>query len=204
MTGNVRHATAFLMVLTALFSLGWGDSEKEIRAAAEVVETVAADFVQEKHMKMLARPLVSSGRFFYAAPGSLRWQYDEPMKSLLLTHEGKTARYAFEQGRWVEQGGFDFQAMQVITEQIAGWLGGRFVESALFSARLAPGRRIVLVPKREGFSRFIERIELQLADTPGVLTSVVLIEGKETYTRIRFSDVQINRPVDPARFKAPM
>jgi hypothetical protein len=154
-------------------------------------------------MKMLVRPLTSRGHFVFAAPDSLRWQYDEPMKSLLLTRDGKTSRYGYEQGRWVEEGGFDLQSMQVVIEQIAGWLGGRFDDGDLFSARLAPGRRVVLVPRNAGFARFIERIELQLSETPGVIDSVVLIEGEQAFTRIRFSDVKINGPVSPRDFKAP-
>jgi outer membrane lipoprotein-sorting protein len=201
MTNRLWHVAAFFLLFTSFFSLGWGRSMEEIRVAAEEVKTVSADFVQEKHMKILARPLISRGRFLYAAPGSLRWQYEAPMKSLLVTHEGRTARYGFERGRWVEENAFDTQAMQVITEQIAGWLGGRFGESDLFSARLTSGRRIVLVPKKDAFSRFIQRIEIQLSETPGVIDSVVLVEADEAFTRIRFSRVRINEPVDPADFK---
>lgn len=203
MTKSFQYAAAFLLVLTSVFSLGWGNTEQEIRAAAGAVKTVSADFVQEKHMKMLVRPLASRGHFVFAAPDSLRWQYDEPMKSLLLTRDGKTSRYGYEQGHWVREGGFDLQSMQVVIEQIAGWLGGRFDDSDLFSARLAPGRRVVLVPKNAGFARFIERIELQLSETPGVIDSVVLIEGEQAFTRIRFSDVKVNGPVSPQDFKAP-
>ena len=201
MTKSKQYAASLVLVLMSTLSLGWGSSMEEIRAAAEKVSAVSADFVQEKHMKILARPLVSEGRFLYAAPGSLRWQYEAPMKSLLMTHDGRTARYGFQQGRWVEESAFDAQAMQVITEQIAGWLGGRFGQNDLFAASLASGRRIVLVPKKEGFARFIQRIELQLSETPGVIDSVVLVEAEETFTRIRFSDVRINEPVDPADFK---
>jgi hypothetical protein len=203
MTKNKRQAAAFLMLLMSALTLGWGSTEQEIRASAEAVKTVSADFVQEKHMKMLVRPLTSRGRFVFAAPDSLRWQYDEPLKSLLLTHDGKTFRYGYQQGRWVEEGGLDLQAMQVVIEQIAGWLGGHFDDSDLFSVRMAPGRRIVLVPKKAGIARFIERIELQLSDTPGVLSSVVLIEGEQAFTRIRFSEVRVNGAVTPREFKAP-
>ncbi len=203
MSNLFKYALVFVLILSAAPAFGWGDTEQEIRAAAATVKTVRADFVQEKHMKMLARPLVSRGRFLYAAPGSLRWQYDEPVKSLLLIHDGKTARYGFDQGRWVEDDSFDLQAMQAVVGQIAACLGGRFDESDLFAARLAPGRRIVLVPKNPGFARFIERIELQLAETPGVIESVVLVEAEGTFTRIRFSDVQINGPVAPSDFEAP-
>jgi hypothetical protein len=203
MTNRLGHIAAFLLVLTAALSLGWGNTEQEIRAAAGTVRTVSAEFVQEKHMKMLVRPLVSRGRFVFAAPDSLRWQYDEPLKSLLLTHDGKTSRYGFEQNRWVEETGFDLQAMQVVIEQISGWLGGRFDDNDLFSARLAPGHRVVLVPKSTGFARFIERIELQLSETPGAIASVVLVEGEQAFTRIRFSGVKINGPVSPEDFQVP-
>ena len=42
------------------------------------LRSVQAEFVQEKHLKILTRPLVSRGTFAFQAPQSLRWEYRSP------------------------------------------------------------------------------------------------------------------------------
>ncbi|MCF8080098.1 MAG: outer membrane lipoprotein carrier protein LolA [Desulfobacterales bacterium] len=197
---KTRQTAVLLLVVSAVLTLGWGSTEEEIREAAAGVDTVQAGFVQEKHMKMLARPLVSRGLFCYEAPGSLRWEYTDPVKSLLLMHAGRTRRFTFQDGKWVEEAGFDLQAMQVVVEQIAGWMAGRFDENDLFTARLLPERRIRLTPKNPAFGRYIERIELTLSPVPGVMESVTLHEGENSFTRIRFTSPAVNRPVPDGWF----
>ncbi len=197
---KTRHTAVLLLVLSALLTIGWGDTEEEIREAAGRVDTVQAGFVQEKHMKMLARPLISKGLFCYEAPGSLRWEYTDPVKSLLLMNAGRTRRFTFQDGGWVEETGFDLQAMQVVVEQIAGWMAGRFDENDFFDARLLPERRILLTPKNPDFGRYIERVELTLSAVPGVIEAVSLREGESSFTRIRFIDPVVNRPVADSRF----
>ena len=48
------------MIVASFFTLGWADSFEGIRAAAEKIHSLEADFVQEKHMRILARPLIDS------------------------------------------------------------------------------------------------------------------------------------------------
>lgn len=189
------------LVLAAFFIVGWADSWEEIRKGAGDVETVRARFTQEKHLKILARPLISKGVFFFRSPASLRWEYESPVRSILSMHEGRVRRVIEKEGALHEDAGADLQSMHVVVQEITRWLGGRFDDNPDFAAELAPGPRIVLTPKNDSLSSIIQGIELELSDTPGVLRSVVIHESENSFTRMTFEDAELNTEIPTAIFQ---
>jgi len=187
---------AALLVATA----GWADSWEAIRAASEKIVTVQADFVQEKHLPFLARPLTSTGRFFFQRPGSVRWEYVSPVKSILVSRQGNTRRFVEQDGRWIADAGVKMAGMQVVMGQISGWMSGRFSDSADFDAALVGSNKVVLTPKKAALSRIINRIELILSDAPGVVDTVTVVEGADAYTVWTFTHTRTNMPLPPAVF----
>jgi len=190
-----------VILAAAGLCLGWGDTWDDIKAASGKVGAIQAEFTQEKHMKILVRPLVSHGIFYFRAPRSLRWEYRRPIQSILLTHNGKTRRFIRKDGAVSEDAGAHFPAVQVVLNEITRWLKGRFDENPMFSSRLEPGPKIVLRPKEKNFAVMIQRIELLLADRPGVIRSVTIYEGEDSFTRIQFKDVILNPPLPDTLFE---
>ena len=189
------------MLLTACLCLGWGDSFESIRAAAATVKAIEADFTQEKHLPILAKPLVSTGRLVYRRPGDLRWEYTAPLKSVMLIHDGEIRRFTESDGKLKEDAGASMQAMQFVMPEISGWLGGRFDNNPLFSASLSGNGRIVLTPKDEGVARFIQRIELILSQTPGAIDEVLIFESQDAYTRMIFNNTRVNPELNDRLFQ---
>ena len=190
-----------VVLLTAWMSIGWGTSWEELRSSAGTVTSVQAEFVQEKHMRILVRPLVSSGIFYFQAPASLRWEYQKPLKNILIMHGNRMERYAVTNNGVTKESGINLQAMQLVLEQISQWLGGRFDESAMFSAKLESGSKIILVPKEEAYRKMIQRIELTLSQRVGVIDAVTIYESDESYTRLVFTNTVLNQPIDNALFR---
>ena len=191
-----------IAVLAAAWLLtGWGSSWEELKSAAGSVTSLSADFVQEKHMQILARPLVSSGVFYFQSPASLRWEYRAPVRNILLMHDNRTERYVETASGLTRETGAGHQAMQIVLEQISQWLGGRFDENPMFAANLEPGPKIVLTPKEKAFSRMIHHIDLVLSERPGIIDSVVIYESKDSFTKLVFKNAVLNQPIDAALFR---
>jgi outer membrane lipoprotein-sorting protein len=188
--------------LLALFCVGWGDSWEALRTTAATVTSVQADFVQEKHLPILAKPLVSQGVFYYRTPGALRWEYRSPVQSIMVMHEGRTRRFVAGPSGWSEEHGAGLEAMQVVMAEISQWLAGRFDANPMFEAQLEPGRRIIMTPKEAAMRQVIQRIELNLADQPGVMQSVVIYESEEAFTRMTFGNTVLNAKLDDALFRS--
>ena len=81
------------LVAFVLITTGWSSSWDSIRAAARDIQSIQADFTQEKHLQILSRPLQSHGRLIFAAPDRLRWEYQAPLPSVLLMDEGRIQRF---------------------------------------------------------------------------------------------------------------
>ena len=187
-------------IIAALLCLGWSDSWQGLKDTAKTVNTVKAGFVQEKHMKILARPLVSRGAFLFKAPDSLRWEYKEPVESVLVMHNGRIRRFVNKDGQWVEDAAAGLQSMQVVVQQITQWLNGRFDENPSFSATLETGPKIVMIPREKALARLIGRIEIELSEQPAVIESVTIFESMDSYTRLVFQNVTLNTRLDDAAF----
>ncbi len=189
-----------LLLGAACLCTGWADTLDSIRMPAGKIATIRAEFIQEKHMKILFRPLVSKGVFYFRSPDSLRWEYRSPVKSIVLMHLGKTTRYIEKNGTIDEEDGGNLPFMQMMLQEITRWIEGRFDENRAFNARLAPGRMIVLSPKEKSTARMINQIEIRLSDRPGIIKSVTIYEGENTFTRLEFKKVILNPPLKEALF----
>ncbi|MCP4681909.1 MAG: outer membrane lipoprotein carrier protein LolA [Desulfobacterales bacterium] len=188
------------LLLMAFLCIAWADDWEGIKAGSGKVTSVSAEFVQEKHMKILARPLISKGTFQFQPPGSLRWEYKSPVKSILLMHKGKTKQYIQGNKGIIEATGAHLESMRIVLKQITGVLSGSFSED-LFIATLKPGRNIVLTPKEKSMSRFIRRIEIALSDRPGLIESVSIYESENSFTKLMFINALLNQKISESLFK---
>jgi outer membrane lipoprotein-sorting protein len=200
-SGYSRFAGILGITLALFFCLGWSDSWEGIRGAADDVASISAEFVQEKHLPILARPLVSRGVFYFSKPDSLRWEYRQPIRSILLMQGGTIRRYMQSGDGLKEDTGVGMQAMQFVMAEITHWFQGRFDESRVFAARLEEGKKIVLLPKEESFAKVIQRIELLLSNQPGVIDSVIIYESSDSFTRLNFENTRLNEVIPDDLFR---
>lgn len=164
------------------------------------LQSVQADFIQEKHLKILARPLVSRGVFAFQAPQSLRWEYRSPLHSILLMHDGRIEKIIEREGRFERDNGAGVDSMQIILKEISSWLDGRFSDNPVFSTSRTDARTVVLTPKEKGLSTVISRIELRLGEQQGLLDSVTIYEGPDALTRLTFANTALNRKIPETFF----
>ncbi|MBM4321222.1 MAG: outer membrane lipoprotein carrier protein LolA [Deltaproteobacteria bacterium] len=194
MSLRVRRALPQLVLLLVLpLCAGWSGSWEEIRKAAEQVRAMRADFVQRKHLPILAQPLTSTGSFAFRRPEEIRWEYASPLQSILLLSKDEVRRFVRQGERLVPDASAQLEAMRVVLAEIGRWLAGRFEESVTFAPRLEPGTPtlIQLTPRDPAMTRFIQHIEIELGATPGVIAEVRIHEGPQAYTVIHFDRVQL-------------
>jgi len=192
------------VLLSCVFLLGWADSWESIQKESAKIKSVRAHFIQSKHMKILARPLVSKGRFYFQAPDSVRWEYVSPVKSILLMNGDGIRRYTQGSKGLTEDKTGSLQSMQVVLKEIGQWSNGQFSTNEHFTAVLKKGKEpvIIMTPREKGLAAMISRIVITLSsDKPGVLKSVKIFENEGNYTLFDFSDVQINAKIAESLFR---
>ena len=175
-----------------------------IKEASRNIQSVKAGFLQERHLQILKDPLLSEGRFFYLASGSLRWEYLSPLRSVMLQKGDSIRLYHFSEGAWKEEMTQAVEARRMVLAEMSQWFKGRFDESKIFSHvySTGPPGRILLTPK-EGINRFILGIEIVLSDRPGVIDRVEIAEPGGSATRIEFRNVEINSTLPSEIFDKP-
>jgi len=181
--------------------VSWPGTLEGIRSGAEKITSLRADFVQEKHLKILVRPLVSKGLFYYRSPDSIRWEYRTPVRSILLVKSGQVKRYVETTDGLTEDRSAALKpVMQFVFQEISLWITGRFDDDPVFNVKLENNRRILLVPKDNSFSAMIERIELIFSERPGIIDSIIIYEGDDSFSRLKFTNVTINGRIDETIF----
>ncbi len=198
---NYGTLSVFALIAASWLTIGWADSWDQIKNAAGQVNTVKCDFVQEKHMKILENPLVSKGVLYFKVPGSLRWEYISPFRSILLMHNGKTKRFIMRKDGFIEDSSANLQAMGFVLKEITMWLNGRFDENPQFTATLKDGHKILLLPKEKSFSMMIQKIEIMLSSTPGIIKSVTIYESENSFTKLFFKKSILNGKIDDTMFR---
>jgi outer membrane lipoprotein carrier protein len=181
----------------------YADDWEDIKNVAKNIKSISAKFTQEKHMKILVKPLISEGRFFFTAPKSLRWEYVSPVKSILLLDNGKGKSYIQGKSGLVEDTKTKAQAMDIVLQMITSWLSGRFHDDPNFGAILVKDKtdKIILTPKDKSLSDMISSIELQISRTDGIIKSVKISESRDSYTLLVFKDVEHNKNIDDRLFR---
>lgn len=186
------------------FLIGWTNNLDQVTKDLQKIESVSGRFIQEKHMKILSKPFLSEGRFYFQIPDSVRWEYTSPVKSLLIMHSGTMKHYSDSHGGLKEDTSKgNLESMQYVLQEMAMWLQGRFDQSRFFTARMesGPNPRIALTPKDSSFSKMISSIDLALGQRPGEIESMVIHENENTFTSFQFKDIQLNKMINGSLFK---
>ena len=185
-------------------SPAWADDFARLRADASRIVTMQADFTQKKSMKILSKPLLSEGRFYFAAPDSIRWEYIRPLKSAVISTRGETKRYMASGGRMVEDTGSGVLAMGIVLDEVAGWMRGRFDANPSFRASLRNEKTmafITLTPVGEGMAGMMQRIEIAVSRSDATVKTVRMIESDTAETLIEFRNVRINEALPDGVFR---
>ncbi len=168
------------------------------------IRSVKAEFLQKRYLKILTKPLRSEGKLFFYIPDSLRWEYLNPLRSVMLQKGNTIQIYNFSEGVWKPEMEQAVEARRMVLAEISQWFQGRFDESTAFKHLYSPGppARVTMLPG-EGINRFIQRIEIVLSAKPGVIDRVEIEEAEGDRTSIEFRNVEINSSFSSEVFEKP-
>jgi outer membrane lipoprotein-sorting protein len=192
--------TMDLLSATPALSQDWISLKESFRN----IRSVKAEFVQKRYLKILTKPLLSEGKLFLYIPDSLRWEYLNPLRSVMLQKGNTIQIYNFSEGVWKPEMAQAVEARRMVLAEISQWFQGRFDESKAFKHLYSPGppARVTMVPG-EGINRFILRIEIVLSAKPGVIDRVEIEEPEGSRTSIEFRNVEINSSFSSEVFEKP-
>lgn len=151
--------------------------------------TLSSDFVQEKHLKMLATPLVSKGIIRFQKPGQLRWEVESPEPSVAVV-DGKTVLIS-KAGKEETVTPADRQAFSAITNLIEGivsgdLLSGESMVPAFFRSK--EGLLVELSPTDPRMTKRLKQVTLLFNTNDHTLLELRMEQPSGDFTLTRFSN----------------
>ncbi len=177
-------------------------ARKEIAHAAARMQTMQCDFVQTKHLQMLADQMVSQGRLYYQQSDKLRWQYTKPYdytfvingSQVIIRNGGRTDRIDASQSKVFRE------IARIMMNSV---LGRNLADNRDFKTSIAAsaeGWTATLVPLRKDMRRMFQTIRLSFDRRQAAVTRVEMTEQNGDRTVIELKNIKINETLPKNAF----
>jgi len=172
-----------------------------IEARAAGVNTLTCTVRQERHLKVLSRPVVFTGQLTVEKPDRLRLEFTIPIPSVFLL-DGSHGTHC---GGDAEPRRFDLgadPAMAAMGRQMTSWMAGDYaaLQDRYEMATMEPGPGVVMTPRDPGVARVIARLEVLFEPQTFQPRRLEIVEPEGDRTVIWFTDIVVNGAVDARVF----
>ena len=172
-----------------------------VQARYDGVKDLEARFTQKSRSVAFGgagQEMEASGVALFAKPGRMRWTYEKPEPSVVVS-DGKTLWIYDPTAREVQefsvgQGFLSGTAVQFLLGE------GRILDAFEVRAESCAGDavRLFLTPREEAS---YESLELVVSPKSGDVQGTAVVDLFGNRTDVRFESLQLNRNPDPARFR---
>lgn len=167
--------------------------------------TLVARFTEEKHLRLLSRPRVSQGRFYFNRPNMVRWEYEDPeRKVFVITEDRYVAYYPSEKKaedvdirKFVAKRLFRFLAVGQSSKDLEPYYSiARVVDGGTTGTYL-----LVLTPRRNRVRERLAVLRLFIDARSYLPRRVVYEEPNGDSTRLTFEETRTNVDLPERQFR---
>lgn len=190
-----------LALLTVACGWAFAQTPQEKEAFARIVssttgmKTMTADFVETKHLQMLEEDAVQSGRLWYKAPSSMRWEYGKDFYGVLSQRGAYMVRGGKRDGALTR--GFS-QTGKMVTGLISN-LSDNLKEYKVTYVKEGKDLKVTAVPTSPRMKGMVDSVVMKF-DTATCLIKSFEIRNSAGYTLITFSNVKKDVKIDSQLF----
>ena len=176
-----------------------------IRDAAQRIQTISCDFIQEKEMSMIKEKIISTGKFFFKKEKLLRWEYMQPFTWLIIIRndqisiidENKVNQFSVQSNKIFQE------INRVILGSIRGTL---IVDEKNFQATFSYNAFswvVKLKPLAPKLKESLSEIVIYIDRKDYSVNRLEMIEPGGDCTKINFIDKKLNQPIADEKFMVP-
>ena len=172
----------------------------DIARARRDVRTLRASFTQERRITLLHTSVTSHGELLFAAPGRLRWYLAPPDDvTYFVGPEGMAYKTKSSSAAVPAAGANVGKALSDLRALLAGDLVPLRERYELSASRTGTDVEVSGVAKDPKAS--VRSFTIVLEPTLVIVTRARLVESKTDGIELKFANVTVNVPVDPALLK---
>ena len=132
--------------------------EEKMKLNASKPKDLWMSFTQERTISLLEDVSISKGVLVFDKSGSVRWEINEPFRSVLISHKGEALQFEFIDGAWKKISSDSRVPLEKIVEQVRKISAGDFSEGA-YNISEEEGK-LILIPSNDGARKFIAKIAI--------------------------------------------
>jgi len=175
----------------------------EIARHAHGIDTIVSDFEQERRTGLLDSVVSSRGRFFFKRNDRMRWEFKEPAASGFSVNGDRGKRWEAATNREDRFSLRQAPFIKVFTDQVFAWARADF-EGLKRSYRLEVlgeyPADLKLVPLLPQLNEYVDYLRIVFSADSRHVVLIEIVEGDGDFTRIRFFNTYINRPLPDELF----
>ena len=173
--------------------------------AQKQTTTMVARFTERKELRLLEKPVVSRGEFFYSRPNRVRWEYLDPARKIFVITEEMYVAYYPEQKRaeevpikkFVGKRLFRFIGLGQSIEEL-----GKYYEFQLAKASDLKGTHLlVLTPRKRKIRERVAEMKIWVDAETYLPRQFQYLESDGDSTLLAFHDIRVNLDVAEERFR---
>ena len=169
----------------------------------KTLQSLDADFVQERKLPSLKKPAVTPGRMRMVRPGKLRWELGNPVKTLAVS-DGTTMTLldvAKKRGKKIDTSSPEARQFTLLSDEAFRDLAGFKNAFELVESRMSGSiYQLTVRPKDKSLRKHVSWMFLDIDTRSQELRALDLELEDKSRIRTVFSNAKINAKVDPAIF----
>jgi outer membrane lipoprotein-sorting protein len=172
----------------------------DIQKKSNQFQSLACKFTQERHLSLFNQPVLFSGYLAIIRPDHLRWEFTDPVPSVLI-FSGNTGLRCTGKTPPVH---FDLTSdpiMRMVAEQLWTWLNGNYKKlEDTYAVSLHAPSSLLIIPKDQGVATFIQSIVITFSTDSRQPEIVEITEPGGDKTIIHFHDFIFNAQLPASTF----
>jgi outer membrane lipoprotein-sorting protein len=170
------------------------------------MQTLKADFIQEKKLAVLDRPLVLKGTIFMQKPDLFAWHVTEPLRYAMVIRKEIIRQWDEDTDQVEEISLSKNPAFKMAIAQMRGWFSGAY-KSMLgeYEVTVVEEDPISLqfIPRKASFAReAIDSLTVVFESDERYIRQIRIMEKRGDSTLLTFVDTLLDSPIDPSAWKA--
>ncbi|APG59511.1 LolA family protein [Christiangramia salexigens] len=203
-----------LSVLLLLLSLNmFGQSEilnkteenlfkTKVLTKASEINSLSADFIQLKHLAMLAESPQSRGKVYFTLPDLLKWEYTYPYDYEVIFNGSRL--FLKEEGQVSEVDLSANKTFGKMGQLVAGSLNGKILLATLdFDItyhKIKGDTKARIIPRNKELLGMFKEIWVSF-NSDYLIRMVLLVDPSGDTTEILLKNIKINQPINPSVFQ---
>ncbi|WP_090656697.1 LolA family protein [Parafilimonas terrae] len=170
-------------------------------AASQKINSIKADFTQEKNLSMLSDKIISKGKFWFKKESKVRMEYTQPFQYLMILNNNNIYIKDGQKENKISAG--SNKLFQQVNRVVVDCVRGTAFSNADFKVNVFESKAaylIELTPVAKNLQQLFKHIDIITDKTDYSVNTIVMNETSGDNTTMHFINKEINTSLPDALF----